>query len=288
MDVELIDLHVHTTASDGTMTPEKTVFYAARSGLRAVAITDHDTVDGLPEALEAGLRAGIEVVPGVELSVDYPGQMHILGYYVDPENSKLSRELAGLKGNRDRRNPKIVAKLRQLGFDINMDEVIRESGGVIVGRPHFAAVLKKKGYVTCVDEAFDLYLGAGKPAYVKKDKISPDQGIQMILNSGGIPVLAHPGYLKVNCGEEFELLIGELQERGLLGIEAYYTTHTAEQTAYYVAMAALKGLLVTGGSDFHGDNKPHISIGKGGGDLVVRYDLLAKMKNIWSKKRTGT
>jgi len=278
MDTDFIDLHVHTTASDGTMTPEQAVFHAARSGLRAVAITDHDTVEGLPNALEAGKRAGIEVVPGVEIGVDYPGEMHILGYYVDYGSSRLSRDLAELRESRDRRNPQMAAKLRELGFDITMDEVTRAAGGTVVGRPHFAAVLKQKKYVNSVEEAFDRYLGAGRPAYVKKDKISPGQGIEMIISSGGIPVLAHPHYLRVGCREEFEELVRGLCGNGLKGIEAYYTTHSATETAYFCALAKTNGLLVTGGSDFHGSNKPDIKMGRGRGDLRVRYELLSKMK----------
>ncbi len=285
MGTDFIDLHVHTTASDGTMTPAEAVFHAARSGLRAVAITDHDTVDGLAEALQAGIKAGTEVVPGVEIGVDFPGEMHILGYYIDHENGRLTRELAGLRESRNLRNPRMAARLRELGFDITMEEVARAAGGLVVGRPHFAEVLRKKGYVKSTEEAFHLYLGAGKPAYVKKDKISPRQGIEMIATAGGIPVLAHPHHLRVGGREEFEALVRELREYGLRGIEAYYTTHTAAETAYYCAVAAGNGLLVTGGSDFHGSNKPEIRIGKGTGGLAVRYDLLSKMKEV--KKISG-
>ncbi|MBU7006474.1 PHP domain-containing protein [Phosphitispora fastidiosa] len=287
MDSDFIDLHVHTTASDGTMTPERIVFLAARCGLKAVAITDHDTVEGLAEALQAGEKAGIEVVPGVEIGVDYPGEMHILGYYMDHRSSRLSRDLAQLRESRDRRNPRMAAKLRELGFDITMDEVARAAGGTVVGRPHFAAVLKKKGYINSVEEAFDRYLGAGRPAYVKKDKISPAQGIEMITGAGGIPVLAHPHYLRAGGREEFEELLRALCGSGLMGIEAYYSTHSATETAYFCALAKTNGLLVTGGSDFHGANKPEIKLGRGLGGLAVGYNLLAKMKEVKKTRDAG-
>ncbi len=278
MGTGLIDLHVHTTASDGTMTPEEVVFHAARQGLRAIAVTDHDTVDGVEEALEAGSRAGIEVVPGVEIGVDYPGEMHILGYFVDPHNPRLQRGLSLLRRYREERNPRMVEKLRGLGFDISIGEVAEAAGGNVIGRPHIAAVMKQKGYVRDFDEAFELYLGAGKPAYVKKDKLTPREGIELVTAAGGIAVLAHPKYLEVSGDKSLQALIEELVGYGLEGIEVFYTTHTPEETDRYFNLAERNGLLVTGGTDFHGNNKEAIEIGKGAGGLAVSYEFLEKLK----------
>ncbi len=279
MGTGLIDLHVHTTASDGTMTPEEVVFHAARQGLKAVAITDHDTVDGVQEAMEAGSRAGIEVVPGVEISVDFPGEMHILGYFIDPFNSQLQQGLAMLRQYRKERNPKMVEKLRDLGFDISVEEVAEAAGGNVIGRPHIAAVMKQKGYVRDFDEAFELYLGAGKPAYVKKDKLTPREGIELVAAAGGIPVLAHPKYLEVNGRKGLQALVEELAGYGLRGIEAFYTFHTPEETEVYLDLAERNCLMVTGGTDFHGNNKENIEIGRGQGSLAVSYEILERLKN---------
>jgi len=278
MDYGLIDLHVHTGASDGTLSARDTVFHAAKSGLKAVAITDHDTVGGVAEALQAGNEAGIEVVPGVEIGVDFPGEMHILGYYIDYSDPELLEGLRQLRFNREKRNLLMVEKLQQLNKDITIEEVIRAAGGDVVGRPHFAAVLKQKGYVRDHHDAFERYLGAGKPAYVSKDKITPREGIELVAAAGGIPVLAHPKYLKVSGSSALEGLVRELKVYGLQGIEVYYTTHTPEDTEKYRRLVQRYNLLATGGSDFHGANKPEIRIGRGTGGLTVEYRLLENLK----------
>lgn len=279
MSAHLIDLHVHTTASDGTLSPGAMVMLAKHSGLRAVAITDHDTIDGVGEALAAGLKAGVEVVPGVEIGVDFKSEMHILGYFIDHHNRELLRTLAVLREHRDQRNPRMVEKLRQLGFDITMEEVAREADGKVVGRPHFASLMIKRGYVANLGEAFDKYLGTGKLAYVKKDKLTPREGIKLITGAGGIPVLAHPKYLEARGDIDLKELLQELMGFGLRGIEVYYTTHTPEETRRFRELADSLGLLVTGGTDFHGDNKPDIKLGRGAGSLEVEYDLLEKIKD---------
>lgn len=273
-----IDLHAHTTASDGTLTPAELVALAKKNGLQAVAITDHDTVDGVQEALAAGERIGMEVIPGVEIGVDFKREMHILGYFIDPQNSDLARSLALLREFRDQRNPRMVEKLREMGFEITMDEVIGEADGKVIGRPHFASVMIKKGYVSDFNEAFDKYLGAGKAAYVKKDKMTPREGIKLITGAGGIPVLAHPKYLEMQGDVNLEELLRELITYGLKGIEVYYTTHTPEETERYRYLAGRLGLRLTGGSDFHGNNKRDIKLGSGGGNLAIRYELLEKLK----------
>lgn len=280
MSSGLIDMHVHTTASDGTKTPREMVFFARESGLKAVAITDHDTIEGVAEALAAGEEAEIEVVPGVEISVDYPGEMHILGYYIDYANRKLLEGLGLLRAYRDRRNPMMIEKLRQMGFDISMAEVAGAADGKVVGRPHFAAVMVEKGYVSDYQEAFEKYLGAGKPAYIKKERLTPREGIEMIMSAGGIPVLAHPKHVKIKDDNGLAELIRQLVGYGLKGIEVFYTTHTREETRKFLNLAERFGLFVTGGTDYHGANKPDIQIGRGQGDLAIPYALLAKIKNV--------
>ena len=279
MSSGLIDMHVHTTASDGTKTPREMVFFARESGLKAAAITDHDTIEGVAEALAAGEEAGIEVVPGVEISVDYPGEMHILGYYVDYTNRKLLEGLGLLRAYRDRRNPMMIEKLRQMGFDISMAEVAGAADGKVVGRPHFAAVMVEKGYVSDYQEAFEKYLGAGQPAYIKKERLTPREGIEMIMSAGGIPVLAHPKYVKIKDDNGLAELIRQLMGYGLKGIEVFYTTHAREETRKFLNLAERCGLFVTGGTDYHGANKPDIQIGRGRGGLAIPYGLLAKIKN---------
>lgn len=279
MEPELIDLHVHTTASDGTLDPAGLVALAQQKGLKAVAVTDHDTVDGLPEALAEADKTGFEVVPGVEISVEYlGGEMHILGYYVDPCCESLLASLAQLQEYRRERNPKIIRKLRELGINISLAEVEAAAGGSVIGRPHFAAVLVQKGWVASTQEAFEKYLGADRPAYVKKEKLTPEEGIELITRAGGVPVLAHPKYLRDHNADRLAALLGKLKAVGLKGVEVYYTKHTPEETELYLRLAREQSLLVTGGTDFHGANKPEIALGTGTGNLQVPYELLTKLK----------
>ena len=272
-----IDLHTHTTASDGSMEPAELVRYAKYRGLAAVAITDHDTVDGLDEALAAGDEAGIEVIPGVEIGVDFDTEMHILGYFPCRTHSKIADTLRALRKNREERNPKIVNKLNEMGFRITMDEVKKEAQGNVVGRPHIAKVLVKKGFVNSIEEAFEKYLANGRPAYFKKDKLSPRQGIQEILQAGGIPVLAHPKHLHIDMAH-LDTLLRELKMKGLKGIEAYYVDNTPIETGSFLRLAIKHDLIVTGGSDFHGRFKPNIEIGIGHGNLKVPYELLENLR----------
>lgn len=273
----LIDLHTHTAASDGSMHPGELVRHAKEQGLFAVAITDHDTVDGIEAALEEGEKSDIEVVPGIEISVDFNPEMHILGYFFGDTYHNIKGLLADLKRNREERNPKIVNRLNELGFGITMNEVEMEALGAVVGRPHIAKVLIKKGYVHSVEEAFEKYLSYGKPAYFKKDKLSPQSGIGEIIKAGGVPVLAHPRYLYFS-EEALDQLLCELAEIGLKGVEANYVDNTPEETARFTKLAAKHHLIVTGGSDFHGSFKPDIEIGRGRGNLRVNYEVLEELK----------
>ncbi|MFZ5448069.1 MAG: PHP domain-containing protein [Thermodesulfobacteriota bacterium] len=279
-----IDLHVHSTASDGSYPPAEVVRLAKKGGLVAMALTDHDTVDGLPEAVAAGETYGVEVIPGVEISAVCPGgTMHILGLFVDYHNGLLDSRLAVLKQARLDRNPRIIAKLNDLGIPISLARVEEISGGGQVGRPHIARALMELGVVRDLQEAFDKYLGWHRPAYVSKFRFPPDQALAMIREAKGIPVLAHP--FTLNLGSEFALKnrIMELKDLGLAGLEVYYSEHTPEQEALYLKLARELDLLVTGGSDFHGLNKPEITLGSMASQKNLTYDLVEALK-AWRRR----
>jgi len=274
-----IDLHVHTMASDGTLSPANLVQYAKARGLEAIAVTDHDTVEGLDEAVAEGSTAGFEVVPGVEISADYAeGALHILGYYLDFKSSALLNRLAVLQDARAERNPKIVRKLQALGFSISFAEVEQEAGSGLVGRPHFAQVLLKKGYVKSMQEAFDKYLKKGAAAYEEKFRFPVPEALGMIADAGGIPVLGHPVTLKCN-GAQLEAKIKAWKDGGLQGIEVYYSDHDAALTKQYAALARRHGLIPTGGSDFHGSMIKGIELGIGKGNLNIPYSVLQELKH---------
>lgn len=279
MPERLIDLHTHTVYSDGSATPEEVVTMAASNGAAAVAVTDHDTVSGLPRARAAAARSGVELINGIEISAEFgPGTMHVLGYYLDDESEGLRAKLAELKRARDDRNPEIARRLRDLGFDISYEEVKELAGNEMVGRPHFARLMVDRGYARGMQDAFDRFLAKGAAAYVEKRRLSPRAAIALIHDAGGAAVLAHPYQLKLPAVEDVDRLIGELSEMGLDGIEAVYSRHSERERELYARLAARRGLLVTGGSDYHGTYKPDIEIVKGLGDLAVPYELLGELK----------
>ncbi|AUG58481.1 PHP domain-containing protein [Acetivibrio saccincola] len=283
---KFIDLHTHSTVSDGTMTPSELVRHAKKSGLSAIALTDHDTIDGVDEAMKEGKSAGIEVIAGVEISADFAphSEMHLLGYFFDGNHKNITSLLERLKASRDERNPKIIKKLNELGIDITLEEVKAEAKDKLVGRPHIASVLVKKGYVKNISEAFEKYISVGRPAYVKREKLLPKEAIEEIKKCGGIPVLAHPIYLGVRTIEELNALLKELKGYGLEGIEVFYSDNMPHETILFLKLAVEYDLVPTGGSDFHGYLKPHISIGTGRGDLYVPYKVLEEMKKLAEKK----
>ena len=271
------DLHAHTTASDGDLTPTELVQLAAEIGLGALAVTDHDTVAGIPEALRAAAEVGIPFAPGVEISAEFePGTMHILGYFVDHTNVRLLEVLEELRGGRDVRNRKIIRRLNELGLEVTIEEWEAEAGEESVGRPQLAKILAEKGYVTDLQEAFDKYLAKGAPAYVDRLRLGPEEAIILIREAGGLTVLAHPPQLEID-DDELESLVARLTRTGLAGIECYYSDHTPEQTAYFLKLAEKYNLLVTGGSDFHGSSKPHIRLGCGAGNLRVPQELFERL-----------
>lgn len=284
--MKLVDLHTHSNISDGSMSPVELVRHAGNCGLAALALTDHDTIDGVSEACEEGSRIGLEVIPGLEISVDFSPEMHILGFFSGKDYLRIEDVLISLRRNREERNPKIINKLNEMGFNIDMEEVSEKARGGLTGRAHIAGVLFEKGYVSSTQEAFDKLLSSGRPAYFKKDKLTPAQGIKEIIDAGGVPVLAHPIYLYMNY-KELDSLLAELKTAGLKGIEAYYVDNSPEDTGNLVKLADKHGLLITGGSDFHGTFKSGIEIGRGYGDLRIPYELLDKLKKALSDGQGG-
>ena len=278
-----IDLHIHTTASDGTFTPEQVVSHAHQLKLKAIAITDHDTVAGSKEALGSGIPPSLGFITGVEISSSPPpfypgsGSFHLLGYSIRLDDPKLNRTLEKLQQARKNRNPAIINRLNELGISITLDEVRREAGEGQLGRPHIAQLMVKKRAVASIDEAFDRFLGTGKPAYVDKQRVECFKAIEIILDAGGVPVLAHPGLLDYKTENQLDELIGKLKKAGIQGVEVYYSGHTPDQTRLYAALAQRHDLLLTGGSDFHGAIQPEIEMGSGQGDLIVPYELFEKL-----------
>jgi predicted metal-dependent phosphoesterase TrpH len=278
-----IDLHIHTTASDGTFTPAQVVSHAHRLKLKAIAITDHDTVAGSKEALLSGIPPSLEFLTGVEISATPPsfypgsGSFHLLGYSIRLDDPQLNRTLEKLQQARKNRNPAIINRLNELGISVTLDEVRREAGKGQLGRPHIAQLMVKKRAVASIDEAFDRFLGTGKPAYVDKQRVECFKAIEIILAAGGVPVLAHPGLLDYKTDNQLDELIGELKKAGIQGVEVYYSGHTPDQTRRYAELAKRHDLLMTGGSDFHGAIQPEIEMGSGQGDLIVPYELFEKL-----------
>jgi 3',5'-nucleoside bisphosphate phosphatase len=276
-----IDLHLHTTASDGVLSPSEVVRYAKAKGLQAIAITDHDTIEGCEEGLAEAERIGFEVIPGIEISAEHsPGSMHILGFFLDIHHPLLNERLRYLQRARAERNPRIVEKLNRLGIDITFEEVLKASGGGQVGRPHFANVLLEKKYVRSFQEAFDRFLKKGAPAYVDKFRFSSREALHFIDEAKGVAVLAHPNTLGVNSYSELEKLILQLVKEGLKGIEVYYPEHSPTEVAQYKTIADRYSLLSTGGTDYHGMEKNGLDIGVGRGEMKLPYSIVENLKAV--------
>ena len=263
------DLHVHTNESDGTSSPEKLVKEAARAGLYAVGIVDHDTVSALVPAMAAAKASGVEIVPGIELTAQYEGQeIHILGYYIDYRNEQLLEKLLLVRQDRVERVIKIVNNLKEMGVHLDAQAVFDISGNATVGRMHVARALVKEGLVGSTGEAFQRYIGDKSPAYVLGFKFSPAEAIKLIRECGGVAVLAHP-YIIHN-----DSLIPQFVKDGLMGLEAYYPEHSQSMINFYLGLAKELDLLVTGGSDFHGSAKPDVKLGK----MKIPWELVEKLK----------
>lgn len=272
-----LDLHLHTTYSDGSYTPAAIIKKAWKARVSALAVTDHDTVSGLAEAIEAGRSCGIEVIPGIELSSRFgTSELHVLGYFLQWEDEALRRQLKRFQEARHVRNPQMIEKLNALGLEMTYEEVKTLAANDSIGRPHIARVMIQKGYVTSAKEAFDRYLADGAAAYVPRDLPEPSEAIAVIRAAGGVPVLAHPSWLDRSDG--IYKICEQLKSDGLAGIEVHYSTHRPEQTATYLDIARRLELLVTGGSDFHGVTKPDIEVGIGRGQLKVPESLLDPLR----------
>ncbi len=283
MPTGYVDLHLHTTASDGVLRPSEIVRYAKAKGLQAIAITDHDTVEGCEEGLSEGERIDFEVIPGIEISAEHsPGSMHILGLFIDIHHPLLAERLKDLQKARAERNPKITEKLNRLGIDITFEEVLRASGGGQVGRPHFANVLIEKKVVRNFQEAFDRFLKKGAPAYVDKFRFTPKEALHLIKEAKGVAVLAHPNTLGMSGYSELEKLILQLIDEGLQGIEVYYPEHSTADVAQYKSLAEKYALLSTGGTDYHGMEKNDLDIGVGRGDMKVPYSIVQSIRAVRS------
>jgi predicted metal-dependent phosphoesterase TrpH len=271
--MEFVDLHSHSTASDGTLAPAEVVRRAKEAGVVGLALTDHDTIAGLAEAAAEAGRLGVTFVPGIEISAVSPveaGTLHILGYCIDPQNAVLTEMARQLIEARDNRNPQIIARLRELGIEITMDEATAQAQGGVLGRPHIAALLVKKGVVKTIKQAFDEYLGQGGKAYFDKERLAPGDAIARIRQAGGLAVLAHPVQLRASNDAQLQQVLKDLVDLGLAGIEVIHSDHGAAEVERYTGLADRYNLLKTGGSDFHGSNKKDIDLGIANGRRVPR------------------
>ncbi len=309
----MVDLHVHSTRSDGTYTPTQLVDYAREKGLSAFALTDHDTVDGLTEALHYAaqlrrhppkpnipaplneaptVRTAMpdkgcissaspvpEVIPGIELSSEYQGKdVHIVGLYIDYQNARFQEYLRSFVASRDARNHKMCALLQEAGRDISYEKLQDAFPSAVITRAHYAKYMLTHGYIKSMAEAFDRYVGDHCPYYVPREKVTPAQAVALILEADGIPILAHP-ILYLMSDARLEALVGELTEAGLMGIEALYSTYHACDERQIRSLAEKYNLLISGGSDFHGDNKPGLDLGTGYGKLCVPESVLEKIRH---------
>jgi len=293
----MIDLHVHSTRSDGTYTPTELVDYAIEKGLTAFALTDHDTIDGLTEAItyadklrnrqsigtdsdaQAIPAARVpEVIPGIEFSTEYHGKdVHILGLYIDYHNRSFTQNLQDFVDSRVTRNEKMCRLLQEHGISVSYEALLAEFPDAVITRAHYARYLISRGYVKSISEAFDRYVGDYASCYVPREKVTPIQAVKLILEAGGIPILAHPILYRMSDAH-LNQLTAELTEAGLMGIEAIYSTYKPTEERQIRALADKYGLHLSGGSDFHGSNKPGLDLGTGYGKLYIPDDILLKLK----------
>ncbi len=277
----IIDLHTHSTCSDGTLSPTELVQLAKKQGLAAIALTDHDCVDGLSEFTEAGKAQGMETICGIEFGTPWEKyhrpEIHIVGLGFDPANANLLERAEQMHYGRDIRNEKMCKKLTSIGLAVTVEELQQNAGGEILTRAHFANVLLEKGYIKSREEAFSKYISPGLPGYVEREMLSLQECIRTIKEAGGAAVLAHPTLYSLSM-EQLEELCEELISYGLDGIECYYSTYTSEQRKAIEALAKKMNLLPSGGSDFHGSNKPSIRLGRGKGNLEISYQIWEALK----------
>lgn len=274
--MKIIDLHTHSYYSDGTLSPRELVLLAAEAGLSAIALTDHDTASGLKEAEDEGKPAGVEIIPGIEFAGEYKDEeIHILGYFIDYEGQYFKSALEGFKNIRDDRNARLVKRLNSLNMRIPEKDL--DTGGKTLTRLHFAKALAKNGYAKSVDAAFEKHLNHGCPAYVGRNAPGFEECIETVKKSGGIAVLAHP-YSYKRTGGNVISMVTEMAKAGLGGIEAVYPSHTPAQERALRKAASCLGITITGGSDFHGANRPAVKIGTGKDNIRVEYGILEELK----------
>lgn len=281
-----VDLHVHSNRSDGSFSPSRLVDYAMEKGLAAFALTDHDTIDGLEEAIQyaeelkktPAAEAVPEVVPGIEFSTEYMGQdVHVLGLYIDHRDPGFQGQLRGFVDSRINRNRKMCLLLQEAGIRITYEDLLAEYPDAVITRAHYARYMLDHGYIKSMQEAFERYIGDHSPCYIPREKVTPAQAVKLVLEAGGVPILAHPVLYRMS-DRRLDELTGQLKEAGLIGIEAVYSTYSPPEERQMRALAAKHGLLISGGSDFHGSNKPKLDLGTGFGNLFVPYSILEDIK----------
>ncbi|MDQ3642517.1 MAG: PHP domain-containing protein [Actinomycetota bacterium] len=273
----MIDLHTHSNRSDGSDPPERIPELAHAVGCTAVALTDHDRLDGVEAARRRAGKLGIELVGGCEVSCATPfGTLHLLAYFVEEDGGPLHNQLQRLQQWRAERNARLAARLAELGLPVSLEEMEAEAGGVGVGRPHVAAILVRKGVVSSIQEAFDEWLADGRPAHVERPRLGLVEAVRLVRASGGVPVVAHPLSLHFEPGG-LDLAVQEMAGEGVAGLEAIYGRYTPAERTMLSALARRHDLVVTGGSDYHGTYKPDLEVGIGRGDLIVPPDVLADL-----------
>lgn len=281
--MSIVDLHVHSNKSDGSMSPSQLVELAAEKGLSAFALTDHDTTEGIPEAMEAarkynGAALPLEVIPGIEFSTEYQGKdIHILGLYIDYEASFFKAQIQAFVDSRILRNRKMCANLQEAGIDISYEKLLEAYPGSVITRGHYARYMLEHGYVKSMPEAFEKYIGDHAKCYVPREKVTPSQAIGLILKAGGLPILAHPPLYHMS-DDALDTLVGQLTKDGLEGIEAIYSTYSPEDERQMRSLAKKYGLCISGGSDFHGATKPNLEMATGYGKLYIPEDVLRQLK----------
>lgn len=285
--MQTIDLHTHSTASDGTYTPTELIEYAAEKKLAAIALTDHDTLDGIAEAQKASEKFGVRVINGAEFSTMYDKiSLHIIGLFLPPDANDIKSKLEYMKNARERRNIKMLENLQNMGIEISLEELKSQFPDSIISRAHIAQLLQQKGYVGSKNEAFDRYIGSRCKAYVEKESLSPKETIELIKKAGGLAVWAHPVLCRVS-DITLDKITAELKEYGLDAIEVHYPAYTAAETKYIKHLAEKYTLAHSGGSDFHGDIKPGLDLGTGYGKLCVPYEILEKLEKLRSDNNVG-
>ncbi len=278
MEEKYIDLHTHTVCSDGSMTPAELVRHARESGLAAVAVSDHDTADGVKEAVAVGREVGIEVVPAIELSAISDTETHILGYFIDPDSEALVAAVDNIRAIRTQRIGETCEMLEKYNIHVTLDEVKAKAGGGILCRAHIAKLMTEKGYSTSPKAAFNEWLNVGCPCYSESQALTDTEAVELIRKAGGDAYLAHL-HLTKKAGDDLDAFVKHLADAGLTGIEGYYTDYTPEMAETYRNLAKKYNLKISGGTDFHGSFKPHISIGRGLGEMRIPYSVLENMKN---------